>query len=248
MEPLCQLHRRSDRAAIDTINGIPAVVPNQSLPATSSQSQGPAELYWSSQSRKFFDGKGDGGHLLTALQLLTVAIAAVELAALVLCLTSTPRPNGPSIAAHVVSFVAALSLCQLSILEHGRSVKPSALLIFYLLASAICEGIVMPSFYLNHGNSAAAPVCTVAFCLRFLLLILETINKRSYLREPYTEWPVEQTVSDLNRAFLFWVNDLILSGNSKLLTSPDLPSLDDGLKSRDLRVRMDDAWGKTGEH
>jgi len=91
-------------------------------------------------------------------------------------------------------------------------------------------------------------VLAAAFGLKFLFLILETINKRSYLREPYKELPVEQTVSELNRSFLFWVNDLILLGNSKLLTYPDLPSLHDGLKSRDLRVRMEDAWDKTSEH
>lgn len=190
---------------------------------------------------------GDGGNLLKALQVLTAAIAAVELASLVLCLTS-PRPDGPSIAANVVSFMAALAVCQLSFLEHGRSVKPSTLLIFYLLVSVICEGVLLRSLYLYHGNSATPPVLAAAFGLKFIFLILESINKRSYLREPYKELPVEQTVSDLNRAFLFWVNDLILLGNSKLLTYSDLPRLDDKLKSRDLRVRMEDEWDKTSEH
>jgi len=179
---------------------------------------------------------------------LTVVIAAVELAALVLCLTSIPRPDGPSIFVNVVSFVAALAVCQLSFFEHGRSVKPSTLLILYLLASVICEGVFLRSFYLNNGNSATPPVLTAAFGLKFIFLILEPTNKRSYLREHYKELPVEQTVSDLNRAFLFWVNDLILLGNSKILTYPDLPSLDDGLKSRYLRVRMEDTWDKTSEH
>jgi len=186
--------------------------------------------------------------LLTALKVLTVAITAVELAALVLCFKSTPRPDGPSIAASVVSFMAALAVCQLSFFEHGRSVKPSTLLIVYLLASVMCEGVLLQSLYLKNGGSTIPPVLTAAFCLKFMFLIVESINKRSYLREPYKELSVEQTVSDLNRAFLFWINDLILLGNSKLLTYSDLPSLDDRLKSRDLRVRMEDAWDKTCEH
>ena len=179
--------------------------------------------------------------------MLTLAIAAAELAALILCLTSTPRPDGPSIAANVVSFVATLAVCQLSFFEHGRSVKPSTLLIFYLLESVICEGALLRSFYLNHGSSTI-PVLPTVFGLKFLLLILESLNKQSFLREPYKDLPVEQTVSDLNRAFLFWINDLILLGNSKLLTYSDLPRLDDGLRSRDLRVRMEDVWDKTSEH
>lgn len=192
--------------------------------------------------------EGNGENLLTALQTLTAAIAVAELAALVLCLIFTPRPDGPSITANVVSLVAALAVCQLSFFEHGRSVKPSTLLIFYLLASVICEGVLLGSFYLNHGNHAAPLVLIVAFGFKFLLLILESINKRSYLREPYKELPVEQTVSDLNRTFLFWVNDLILLGNSKLLTYHDLPGLNDGLKSGDLRMRMGDAWDKTSKY
>ncbi|RDW87858.1 hypothetical protein BP5796_03552 [Coleophoma crateriformis] len=176
---------------------------------------------------------------------LTVAIAAVELAVLVLCLTSAPRPDGPSIAANAISFVAALAVCQLSFLEHGRSVKPSSLLIFYLLASVICEGVSIQSFYLDLGSSATPLVLTAAFGLKFVFLILESISKRSYLRDPYKELPVEQTVSDLNRAFLIWVNDLILLGNSKILTYNDLPSLDEKLTSRKLRVRMQDVWEKT---
>jgi ATP-binding cassette subfamily C (CFTR/MRP) protein 1 len=181
------------------------------------------------------------------MQVLTIAIAAVELASLILCLTSTPRPDGSSIAANVVSFAAALAVCQLSFLEHGRSIKPSTLLTGYLLASIICEGVLLRSFYANHRGSATAPVLTAAFGLKFLFLVLESTNKRSYLREPYKELSVEQTASDLNRIFLFWVNDLILLGNAKLLTYSDLPSLDDALKSRDLRERMEAAWDKTSE-
>ncbi|KAH8591587.1 P-loop containing nucleoside triphosphate hydrolase protein [Bisporella sp. PMI_857] len=175
---------------------------------------------------------------------LTGLIAAVELAALVLCLTSTPRPDRFPIATNVVCFAAALAVCQLSFLEHGRSVKPSTLLILYLLASIICEGVLLLSFFLAHGISATASVFVAAFGLKFLFLILESISKRSYLRAPYRELPIEQTASDLNRAFLFWINDLISLGNSKLLVYSDLPGLNDSLKSRDIRARMEGVWDK----
>lgn len=188
-----------------------------------------------------------GGDLLTTLLVLTIAIASVELAALVLSSTFTPRPDGLLIATNVISFVAALAVCPLSFFEHGRTVKPSTLLIFYLLASVICNGILLQSSYLQYANTTVLPILILKVGLKFLFLIVESTSKRSYLREPYRELPVEQTVSVLNRAFLFWVNDLILLGSSKLLTYSDLPSLDDGLKSRDLRARMEDAWDKTSK-
>jgi ATP-binding cassette subfamily C (CFTR/MRP) protein 1 len=195
-----------------------------------------------------FERKRDKRKSLTGSKVLTIALAAVELAALVLCLTSTPRPDGPSIAANVVTFVAALAVCQLSFFEHGRSVKPSTLLISYLLASVICEGVLLRSFYMKYENSATPPVLTAAFGLKLLFLILESISKRSYLREPYKELPIEQTVSDLNRAFLIWINDLILLGNSKLLTYSDLPKLHENLKSGEIRVQMEKIWDKTSEN
>ena len=181
------------------------------------------------------------------LQVVTVIIAAVELASLIICLTSSPRPDRLSIATNTVSFVAGLAVCQLSFQEHGRAVKPSTLLISYLLASVICNEVLLRSLYLTCRISAGPALLAAEISFKFLLLILESTSKRSYLREPYKDLPIEQTVSDLNRAFLFWVNPLILLGNSKLLTPSDLPTLDETLKSRDLRVRMEKVWDDTGK-
>ncbi|KAH8194638.1 hypothetical protein TruAng_011196 [Truncatella angustata] len=176
---------------------------------------------------------------------LTVAIAAVELASTVLCLTSSACPSGISIAANVITLVAALAVCHLSFNEHGRSVKPSTILMLYLLASVICEGTLLGLSDLGLWATGTTLVPVLSFSLKLIFLIIESINKRSYLREPYKELPVEQTVSDLNRAFLFWINDLILLGNSKLLKYSDIPGLHEALKSKGIRARIENVWDKT---
>ncbi|KAK6065312.1 hypothetical protein SCUP515_11294 [Seiridium cupressi] len=172
----------------------------------------------------------------------TVASAAINLAALVLSLKSRSLPNAESIAASVVVFVASLAVCHLSFLEHGRSVKPSISLISYLLVSLVCDAFNLSSIYQRHGSSAPTVLLTVASGLNFVQLMIQSLNKRSYLREPYRHLPTEQVVSDLNRLFLFWANAEILKSNSKLLTVADLPDLDHALRSRDLRTRMEVAW------
>ncbi|KAK6212798.1 hypothetical protein LQW54_004887 [Pestalotiopsis sp. IQ-011] len=102
--------------------------------------------------------------------------------------------------------------------------------------------------YPSHGKFGTSTIlATTSLVLRLVLLILESRTKRGYLRDPYKALPTEQTVSNLNRAFLFWVNDVILLGNYKLLLYHDLPALDDKLESRRLRVRMEGLWGKTGK-
>jgi len=175
----------------------------------------------------------------------TIAIASLHLAALVISLVSPRHPDGSTTSVHVVSFVTALAVCQLSFFEHGRSVKPSTLLIFYLLATVICEGVLLQSLYFDHRASVILPILTAELGLNFAFLILESTNKRSYLREPYKQLAIGEVVSDLNRAFIFWVNDLIILGNSKLLTYSDLPRLDESLNSEQIRQSIEVAWNKT---
>ncbi|TGJ82199.1 hypothetical protein E0Z10_g6546 [Xylaria hypoxylon] len=159
---------------------------------------------------------------------LTVAIAATEVAALVLCSTRPTHQDGAVIVERVVSLVASLALSPLSFLEH--------------------EGIfLLPSLFLYHGDLTIPSVLAAAFGLKSLLLIIESRSKRSYLREPYRELSIEQTSGVLTRAFLIWVNGFIILGHTKLLNHPDLPGLEDKLKSKSLRVQMEDIWDKTAK-
>lgn len=185
--------------------------------------------------------------MLTALQILTIAIAAVQFGVLLVYMTSAVGPDGLLVAIHVVQFVAALAICPLSFFVHGRSIRPSTSLTLYLLVSALGEGVQLSSMYPSHGKFGTSTIlATTSLVLRLVLLILESRTKQGYLRDPYKALPTEQTVSNLNRAFLFWVNDVILLGNYKLLLYHDLPALDDKLQSRRLRIQVEGLWGKIG--
>jgi hypothetical protein len=177
-----------------------------------------------------------------------VALVALEITALVFC-SALANQDESVIVERVVSLVAALALCPLSFLEHGRATKPSTLLIFYLLSSVLIEGArLLSSSFLHHGEIVITAVLTAAVGVKLLLLILELRSKRSYLREPYRDLSVEQTSSVLGRAFLIWLNGFIFLGNTKLLNHSDLPGLDDKLQSRSLRVKMEEIWDKMGRH
>lgn len=178
---------------------------------------------------------------------IAIAIAATQLAILVLGLVIRPRSDENTITANVVTFVASLTVCLLSFWEHGRSVKPSTLLTLYLVASIICDSINLASIYQGHAETRTLALLTASSGLKVILLILECLNKRSYLREPYKTLPLEQTIADLNRVFLFWMNGQIWQGHIKLLSVADLPTLDHDIKSRGLRTRMIEAWDKTAK-
>ncbi|KAH8658409.1 hypothetical protein BX600DRAFT_469082 [Xylariales sp. PMI_506] len=183
--------------------------------------------------------------------LLTLLLAAVKLGTLVVGLTLSRRnADGETIAANAVAFVASLVLCHLSFLEHGRTVKPSTLLTLYLLVIAVYDSINLLRALspLPEDLSLQLALSIGTAGLEVLLFVVESLSKRSYLRQPYQELPVEQTIGVVNKAFLFWINDLILLGNAKILSVTDLPALDDPLKSEPLRQRMEAAWAKASKN
>lgn len=139
--------------------------------------------------------------------------------------------------------MASLLLCVLSFFEHGRSITPSTVLIIYLFASVICQPLE-----LQQDLSVSLPTFCVGFGLKLALLVTESRSKSRYLRKPYSELPPEQTCNSINRAFLFWINNLIMLGNSKVLTQSDLPNLYDDLRSRYLRERMEQSWYQASKY
>lgn len=147
----------------------------------------------------------------------------------------------------VAAFVASLAICVLSFIEHGRSVKPSTLLTVYLTVSVLVDGVGLWSIYLDRVRFMTVLPQVAVLTLTFILLVVESWSKRSYLRKPYCDLPVERTAGEINRALLLWINSEIRRGNSKLLSVSDLPSLDLPLESREMRERMVAVWEKTCE-
>lgn len=141
-----------------------------------------------------------------------------------------------------ISFAAALAVCPLSFLEHGRSVRPSAGLELYIL-SAIVVDMVQLERLLNHRSQASFLALAIASaCLRLLLFAMETRDKRSLLREPYRDLGPEETAGIISRVFVWWVNPILVQGITKMLSDRDLPPLDSELSSGPLRLKLQRIW------
>jgi hypothetical protein len=89
-----------------------------------------------------------------------------------------------------------------------------------------------------------ALVFTVATVLKFLILVLESMEKRRILRPQYQSYPPEATASALSRWFFTWINSLFQRGFSNLLDIEDLFSLDKHLLSDRTHERMQASWAK----
>jgi hypothetical protein len=68
------------------------------------------------------------------------------------------------------------------------------------------------------------PLATIL--AKCVLLVLEGKTKQGILRKPHDELGPEDTCGLLNLVFFWWVNRLLWTGNSKILSSEDLPAME----------------------
>ncbi|CAG8957988.1 hypothetical protein HYFRA_00000331 [Hymenoscyphus fraxineus] len=142
-----------------------------------------------------------------------------------------------------ISLTAALIFAPLSYKEHRRSIKPSFILSIYLLFTLIFDVAHTRTVWLLESRyTPVAAVTTTATALKFLLLILEVIEKRRILRPDQKDSPPYATSGIINRSFFWWLNPLFRLGYSKTLAVKDLFSLDQPLTSVGLRDALEDAW------
>lgn len=150
-----------------------------------------------------------------------------------------------SIATNALTAVGALVLCVLSYAEHTRSVKPSLFLTIYLFPTLLFDIARTRTLWLrlvSQEERGIAIVSSVAVATKFLLLILESTEKRSILRHEYKSYPPEATAGIFNRAFFLWLNSLFKKGFSSLMSVDDLFTLDKQMDSKRLQDNLETEW------
>jgi hypothetical protein len=174
-------------------------------------------------------------------------VTAVLLVGVQLGLLITWAPGPPTRAtlpALILSFLSALAILFVSILEHSRAVRPSSLLNIYLLASLVFDGVQARTLYLRHENGVILGLFTTSIGVKALLLLLESKDKRAHLKAPYNTYPPEATSGIFNTSFFLWLNPVLATGFRKLLTLDDLFRTDNELLSRALRTKTHKYWPK----
>ncbi|KAJ8216260.1 hypothetical protein LV164_001134 [Aspergillus fumigatus] len=96
----------------------------------------------------------------------------------------------------------------------------------------------------GQTDETIAILTSVTVGIKFLLLILEAVEKRHILRKGQSGYPPEATAGIFNRSFFLWLNPLFRSGFSKILDVEDLFDLDKHLSSRRLYSTLETLWDK----
>ncbi|KAH7236581.1 P-loop containing nucleoside triphosphate hydrolase protein [Fusarium tricinctum] len=178
---------------------------------------------------------------------LCLLLLASQIAFLICWTQSSAVATKASLPAAALSFVASISLLGLSYVEHVYSYRPSTVLNLFLLFSVLFDATRTRTLWLQGYNRPAAITALVATVVKILLLAVEAIEKRGFLRPQYRHLPSEVTSGVFSHWLFSWQLPLFRTGYSQNLQIESLFPLEKHFKSSYLQNQLQDAWGKASK-
>lgn len=158
-----------------------------------------------------------------------------------------------SLAADILTSVAVLTACILSLLTQKRSLRPSTILTLYL-STLVLFGIARTrTLWLlsdNVGTRRAAVSTLICLACAVAALVFESIGKWDSTRDQLFQASPdrkgiptpEQFAGFWSRASFTWLVATLRRGYTKVISLDDLPALDSKLASERLLREFDRTW------
>ncbi len=127
---------------------------------------------------------------------MSAVYAILTLALLVLTAAHSRTVTPLLVASTSLSFVAALCICVISFLEHGRSPRPSVLLSGYLPLTLLFDITQTRSLWLSAQSSddfAFVKIFTAALAVKVVMIALESRHKTKWLHWDWKDHSPEET-------------------------------------------------------
>jgi len=160
-----------------------------------------------------------------------------------------PIQRSPSaVSAVTLTLVDTVALCFLSYLEHGRNIRPSAIIGTYLFFSLLFDIVRVRTLWLIGQDTNEARIFTTSVVLKVCILCMEVKEKRDYLTEIDKHRGPEELSGILSQGIYYWLNQLIVRGYNKVLSLEDLYPLDENLSARSLQDRFRKDWNTGINH
>ncbi|KAF5590002.1 multidrug resistance [Fusarium subglutinans] len=179
-----------------------------------------------------------------SLTTLCLGLLAAQISFLISWTRSSAITTRASLATAALSFVASIGILCLSYVEHVYSYRPSTVLILFLLFTALFDAARTRTLWLQGYNRPAAITALIATVIKIIMLAVEAIEKRRFLRPQYRALPPEVTGSVLSHWFFSWQIPLFRAGYSKHLEIEALFPLEKHFKSSYLQELLETAWAK----
>jgi ATP-binding cassette subfamily C (CFTR/MRP) protein 1 len=107
-------------------------------------------------------------------------------------------------------------------MEHGRNLRPSAILGIYLFFSLLFDIVRIRTFWLIGEDSNTARLYIASVVLKCGILFMEAKEKREYLKPEDRMRGPEELSSIFSKSVFYWLNGLISMGYKKILSIDDL--------------------------
>ncbi|TDZ99642.1 ABC transporter gloK [Colletotrichum sidae] len=177
------------------------------------------------------------------IKLATYKLALWKLAFLIIQTKTPSTRTSLSLAAGILNVIAVFSATFYSLLEDQRSVRPSDTLILYFSASAILDLPRLRTLWLIQANLPKA-LWTVIFILTVLVVPLESIRKKRFLRPTYRSLTKEEGTGFCGRSFFTWLLPFFRLGYSRVIHMADMPDVDPDLTSEGAGQPLETAWAR----
>ena len=142
-----------------------------------------------------------------------------------------------------LTFVNTLFFSALSILEHSKSLRSSALFNTYLFFSLLFDAVQSRTLWLAGKDAIFTRLFTAAIGVKAGILALESQGKQKWM--PGEQRSPEETSGIFNMSLFGWLNDLVMNGYRKVLSIDDLYSLDAKLSAAPLQAKFSEHWKKS---
>lgn len=149
-----------------------------------------------------------------------------------------------AIPAAVFGLLGAVAISFLGAAEYQRTIRPSRTTATYLLGSILSDCVITRTLYIRNYVPNIAAITCATLASKVLYLLLESWPKTRYLK-PMSKTPGKVDVAGpFSRAFMWWLNPMLVHGYNHILSLDDVYPLDHDLYSEVLRERMGRCWEK----
>ncbi|KAH8881646.1 P-loop containing nucleoside triphosphate hydrolase protein [Thozetella sp. PMI_491] len=183
--------------------------------------------------------------LLRAIKLALYPIVIVlQIALVALWGSDATARTRLTLAAGLLSVLSTLTLFVLSILEHSRDIKPSAIIQTFLLMTALLDVARVRTEWFMVDGITVASLFTATFALRLLILAVESVPKVPYILVDVSDQCPREYSGIFGRSLMTWVLPLFRDGYKRNLSLEELFPVEHSLRGNRLADQLQAVWSK----
>ncbi|EPS25450.1 hypothetical protein PDE_00383 [Penicillium oxalicum 114-2] len=186
--------------------------------------------------------------LYVAKQTAIALHLAIQVLLLILWIREPAPTTRATIATAVVSLLASIFLSYLSHLEHLRSLRPSTTICVFVGTIIFVDLCQLRTLFAIPGYRPVASVFAAGLANKLIILVLESLEKRSLFKKDYQSVSPETNANIFNRWLFWWLNGLFWKGYHETLTVESLPVLDGALQAASKPEQLNEAFQKANHY